>query len=121
MKEIKDFQSLLQTIVVHWQQSAKAYEAYMDDGKKFRYAEVLKVHNSAVRDLLTENIGLVPDDFQKDVADLIEHYAIWSGKWDDLKVKLNPGPDEEFVFANDHRFPKMAAQRLEAAFLVNSA
>jgi hypothetical protein len=121
MTEINNFRSLLQTIVLHWQHSAKAYAEYMGNGKKFRYAQILKVHNSAVKDLLTENIALIPDDFKMDVGEIIEHYAIWSARWDDLKVRLNPGPDDEFVFENDHRFPKMAAQRLEAAFLVNSA
>ena len=114
MKEINDFQSLLQLVVQHWQHSTKAYSEYLENGKKFRYAEVLKLHNSAVRNLLTENIALIPDGFQKDVADIIEHYVIWSAKWDELKVSLNPSPDDEFVFQNDHRFPRQAAQRLEA-------
>jgi hypothetical protein len=114
--ENNEFRSLLQSVVLHWQQSAKAYAAYMEDGKKFRYAEMLKVHNSAVKNLLTDNITAIPTDFKKDVEAIIEHYAIWTAKWDDLKNKLSPAPDDEFVFENDHRFPKSAAQKLEAAF-----
>jgi hypothetical protein len=116
MNEINDFRSLLQSVVMHWQQSAKAYAGYMENGKKFHYAELLKLHNSAVKDLLTKNITLVPDHFKKEVADIIEHYTIWSAKWDELKVGLNPGPDDEFVFQNDHRFPRMAAQKLEVYY-----
>lgn len=110
-----EFRSLLQSVVLHWRHSAKAYAEYMENGKKFRYAEMLKLHNTAVKNLLTDNITLIPVDFKKDVEAIIEHYTIWSAKWDDLKNKLNPAPDDEFVFENDHRFPKAAAQKLEAA------
>lgn len=113
--ENNEFRSLLQSIVLHWQQSAKTYEEYMESGKKFRYAEMLKLHNTAVKNLLTNNITMIPEDLKKDAGAIIEHYTIWSAKWDDLKNKLNPAPDDEFVFENDHRFPKNAAQKLEAA------
>ncbi len=111
-----DFRSLLQSAVSHWQLSVKAYAEYMENGKKFRYAEKLRLHNTAVKDLLTNNINLIPYHFKKDAESIIEHYTIWSAKWDELKSKLNPAPDDEFVFENDHRFPKAAAQNLEAAF-----
>ena len=87
----------------------------MENGKKFRYAEILKLHNTAVKNLLTDNSNMIPGDLEKDVAAIIEHYTIWTAKWDDLKNKLNPAPDDEFVFENDHRFPKVAAQKLEEA------
>ena len=115
MKHI-DMYSLLQSVVSHWQLSAKAYKEYMENGKKFRYAEMLKVHNKAVKNLLTGNIDLLPGYLKDDAAALIEHYTIWSAKWEDLKAELNPGPDDEFVFANEHRFPRSAAQNLEEAF-----
>lgn len=76
---------------------------------------MLKVHNTAVKNLLADNIPIIPPDLKKDVEAIIEHYTIWTAKWDDLKNKLNPAPDDEFVFQNDHRFPKSAAQRLEGA------
>jgi hypothetical protein len=110
------FHSLLQSIVHHWHQSANAYEEYMRNGKKFRYAELLKLHNTSVKNLLTDNIAIIPGEFKKDVEVIVEHYTIWSAKWDELKSKLDPAPDDEFVFENDHRFPKTAAQKLEAAF-----
>jgi hypothetical protein len=121
MNETNDFKTLLQSVILHWQHSAKAYSDYMGNDKKFRYAEILKEHNSAFKKLLADNIDSIPEDFQKDVSEIIEHYTIWSAKWDDLKNKLNPSPDDEFVFENNHRFPKMAAQRLEAAFHVSLA
>lgn len=108
-----EFRSLLQAVVLHWQQSAKAYADYMGNGKTFRYAEVLKLHNTAVRKLLSENMAVIPDEFKKDALAVIEHYTVWTDKWDALKEQLDPGPDVEFIFENEHRFPKAAAQRLE--------
>lgn len=110
-----EFHSLLQSVVLQWQQSAKAYAEYMENGKKFRYAEKLKLHNTTAKDLLSNNIAVIPGDFKKEVEAIVEHYTIWSAKWDELKTKLNPAPDDEFVFENDHRFPRAAAQKLEAA------
>jgi hypothetical protein len=113
--ENNKFHSLLQSVILHWQQSAKAYAEYMENGKKFRYAEQLKVHNTIVKNLLTDNISIIPANFKEDVEAIIEHYTIWTGKWDEHKNKLNPGPEDEFAFENDHRFPKAAAQKLEMA------
>lgn len=113
--ENNEFRSLLQSVVLHWQQSAKAYADYMENGKTFRYAEVLKAHNISVKNLLNDNIAIIPDDFKKEVEAIIEHYTIWSAKWNALKSKLDPDPDVEFAFENDHRFPKVAAQKMEAA------
>jgi uncharacterized protein YktB (UPF0637 family) len=110
-----EFHSLLQSIVSCWQQSAEAYTKYMESGKKFRYAEMLKLHNTTANKLLIDNITIIPDHFKADARAIIEHYTIWSAKWDELKSKLNPAPDDEFVFENKHRFPKAAAQNLETA------
>lgn len=112
----KEFHSLLERVVYHWHKSAKAYTEYMENGKRFRYAEMLKVHNIAAKNLLVDNINIIPVDLRKDAEAIIEHYTIWSARWDDLKSKLDPGPDDEFVFENDHRFPKAAAQKIEAVF-----
>src|SRR5436190_24091421 len=109
------FHSLLQSLVLHWRQSAEVYTKYMENGKKFRYAEMLKLHNMAAKKLLSDNIIVIPDRFKDDAKAIIEHYTIWSAKWDELKTKLNPAPDDEFVFENEHRFPKAAAQNLETA------
>ena len=81
---------------------------------------MLKVHNTAAKNLLIHNFTSIPEEFKKDAASIVEHYAIWSAKWEDLKNKLNPAPGDEFVFENDHRFPKAAAQNLEAAFVNQS-
>ena len=112
----KEFLTILQAVVQHWQQSAIVYKEYMENGKTFRYAQVLKLHNMAVNKLLTNNNALVPQEYIKDVEAIIEHYTIWTAKWDELKAELNPVPDDVFIFQNEHRFPRDAVQKLEAVF-----
>ena len=112
----KEFLTILQAVVQQWQQSAIVYKEYMENGKTFRYAQVLKLHNMAVNKLLTNNNALVPQEYIKDVEAIIEHYTIWTAKWDELKAELNPVPDDVFIFQNEHRFPRDAVQKLEAVF-----
>lgn len=107
---------LLQSIVRYWQLSAHAYKNYMENGKRFRDAQLLKIHNTAVMELLIKNRESLPLNLKEDANVLIEHYTIWSSKWDELKNKTNPSPDDEFVFQNEHRFPRSAAQNFEAAY-----
>ena len=110
-----EFLVVLQAVIQHWQQSAKTYNEYMENGKTFRYAQILKLHNTAVNKLFIDNIAFVPKEFISDVEAIIEHYTIWTAKWDELKEELNPVPDDVFIFQNEHRFPRAAAQKLEAA------
>lgn len=112
----QEFHSLLRLLISHWQRSAEAYAEYMQSGKKFRYAELLKYHNTAAKNLLVNNNHLIPEQFKNDAEAIVEHYTIWSSKWDALKTQINPTPEDEFVFENVHRFPKAAAQNLETAF-----
>ena len=106
----------VQSVVQHWQESAKVYADYMEHGKTFRYAQGLKQHNTAVTNLLSTNKSLIPSDLQSDVEAIIEHYTIWTAKWNEHAEKLIPAMDDEFVFANEHRFPKEAARKIERVF-----
>jgi hypothetical protein len=87
----------------------------MANGKKFQYAQQLRLHNTAVNKLLSENMQLVPNELKDDAEAVIEHYTIWTGKWDDLNNEMKPSPTDVFVFENEHRFPKAAAQNIEKA------
>ena len=44
----------------------------MESGKKFRYAEILKVHNTAVKNLLIDNSAIIPGIYKKDVEGLLK-------------------------------------------------
>jgi hypothetical protein len=92
------------------------YKEYLDSGKKFKHARQLKIINSKIWESLIQNKQLLSSELQKDSTALIEHYKIWTEKWESLEKELNPLADDEFVFQNDHTFPKLAAKNIEQAY-----
>jgi ribonucleotide monophosphatase NagD (HAD superfamily) len=100
---------LIEQVVMNLNQSGIDYKEYLQTGKTFRHARILKVYNEKIRELLIEKGYLLSDDLQEDALALVTHYDAWLAKWNDLKEKLNPSPDEEFIFANEFTFPKKAA------------
>lgn len=88
----------------------------MANGKQFQYAQQLRLHNTAAKQLLTEHMELLPDELKEDAAAVIVHYTIWTNKWDELKSKINPSPTDIFVFENEHRFPKASALSIEKVY-----
>src|SRR5690349_18594696 len=92
--------------------AAIAYRSYLDHGQTFFYARQLKECNSAILDLLTNDRNKLPFELKKDADALIEHIQIWSGKWEALAREIDHGPNDQFVFQNEHRFPREAADRL---------
>lgn len=54
-----EFRLLLESVALHWQQSAKAYADYMQNGKVFRFAEELKLHNRCSRTFMEGSATLI--------------------------------------------------------------
>jgi hypothetical protein len=96
--------------------SAMAYKEYIESGKQFLYARILKIYNTNIRELLLQKGHLLSDELQKDALALIAHYDVWTEKWNDHKEKIHPASDNEFAFPNDATFPREAAHRLEAEY-----
>ena len=96
--------------------SATAYKEYLEGGKTFMFAKILRLYNEKIRELLLEKGYLLSDNLQTDALALISHYDIWMQKWDELKKNLNPYPDDEFSFPNNFTFPKDAAANLEQEY-----
>lgn len=105
--------SFLGLLLPTLEQSILDYKAYLAAGKTFRFACVLKENNRKALQLLQEHKHQLPGTLQADAAALIEHYIVWTDKWEELADELNPGPDDEFVFPNTVTFPRDAARRLE--------
>jgi hypothetical protein len=101
--------SLLQTL----DQSVMDYKAYLSGGKTFHYARILKLNNGKALELLTSQKQLLPEVLLADAEALIEHYQVWTRKWEELATSLQPGPDDLFVFPNTVTFPRESASRLE--------
>ncbi|MBC7949785.1 MAG: hypothetical protein H7Y42_18015 [Chitinophagaceae bacterium] len=99
-----------------FQRSASAYRDYLEGGKTYFFARILRTYNNATRELLLEKGYLLSEELQQDALALITHYDIWMEKWDDLETRMKPAPNDEFVFPNDHVFPKNAASNLEREY-----
>jgi len=109
-------QELISELYHDIKKSEMIYKEYLDNGKKFKHARQLKIINSKIWKCLNQNNQLLSPALQKDSVALMEHYKIWTEKWESLEKELNPLPDDEFVFQNDHTFPKQAAKNIEQAY-----
>lgn len=103
----------LETLLFTLDQSAIDYNAYLSAGKTFRYAQVLKKNNGKALQLLVENKDQLPVCLQNDAGALIEHYSVWTRKWEELAATLEPGPEDIFVFQNTVTFPRESANQLK--------
>ncbi|MBL7725591.1 MAG: hypothetical protein JNK27_15690 [Chitinophagaceae bacterium] len=108
--------SFLKELVTTWDQSTISYKAYLSSGKIFHFAQQLRQYNNKALELLIQHKQLLPDNMQQDATTLINHYNIWTEKWEGLVAELSPAPDDEFVFANSITFPKEAVRNLETLY-----
>ena len=97
-------------------QSVIDYKAYLSAGKTFRYAQVLKINNGKALTLLIENAAQLPEAQKEDAAAMIEHYTVWTRKWEELAASLQPGAEDVFVFPNTVTFPRESVARLQAFY-----
>ena len=107
---------LLGPVHMHMKRAEAAYHAYLADGRKFIYTQVIRDSNEAVRDLLLRRGYLLRDDLQVDALKLIEHLDIWLLKWYATREANQPALDDPFIFTNASVFPKQAAENLEAMY-----
>jgi hypothetical protein len=115
MQEIQTTEDLLNAIVDIFGQSSFAYRNYLAGGKKFRFAQELKLFNGTALRLLSDYRTLLPIQLHKDADDLVDHYSEWTRKWENLAAEREYQADDIFVFENDATFPKQACQNIEEA------
>jgi len=108
--------NFLSALIENFSVSKKAYENYINDGRIFLHAKVLKKANDSIRITLLNNHDLIPDDLLEDANELIEHYDIWINKWIKLEQKLHPNVKDEFVFQNKFTFPSNSEKKFVARF-----
>jgi predicted nuclease with TOPRIM domain len=98
-------------------ESLAAYKNYLQQGKTYQYAKELRRVNTRMAALLEQNKKLLTGEMEEASTALIEHYKIWTAKWDELEKKLSPLAADEFVFQNSHTFPRAAAQLFEEKYI----
>ena len=98
-------------------QAARAlYRAYLDGGRRFKFADALREANLESRRLLLDEGWRLPEALQADAAALVAHWEVWLALWRDLQTREQPGPDDTFVFENDFTYPREAEARIEALY-----
>ena len=117
MDQHVDVKRILGAIYINLKRSEIAYRNYMDNGKQFIFARVLKRCNEETLNLLVDNSHVLPDDLIHDSIQIIAHLDVWIEKWNDLASTHHPDPEDEFIFENSVTFPRDAAHHLEEAFL----
>lgn len=116
MNELQEQEEFLKKIIEIFTRSSVTYRHYLDRGKTYRYAQELKSINGNALDLLIHYRARLGPDIQNAIESLIKHYAAWSLQWEKLDAEKEFRPDEQFIFANDVRFPREAARYLETLY-----
>ena len=113
----KTIHEFLGVVSVNFRRSRIAYDNYLQGGKRYIHARVLRECNEQIRSALLENSFLLPADLIEHALELIAHYDIWLKKWYDLERRQAPGLGDEFVFQNTAVFPREAEKALMDEFL----
>ena len=83
-----------------------AYKAYIDSGKIFLYAKILKDVNDSLSFLLVSKTHLLPPEQIKNSLSLIHHIDVWSAVWEDAYALQKPSLKCVFTFENTVNFPR---------------
>lgn len=113
MCELIDF---LGEVKTQLERSHLAYKSYINGGKKFLYAKILKISNDELRDLLVRKTHLLPAEQNKNAVSLIHHLDVWSTLWEDACMFMKPSILSVFVFDNQVNFPANEVESLLAYY-----
>lgn len=98
-----NFLGMLKTQIVR---SELAYRAYINSGKIFLYAKVLKDINESIRCLLLDKTHLLPPEQVENSLALIHHIDVWSAIWEEFYLLEKPCLKSIFSFENTINFPR---------------
>jgi len=102
----------LKVLQFHLSRGKRAYHDYMENGKLFKYAIIIKNNNLLIHNMIMREGYLLPSHLEKQLIDIISHIDMWLIYWNDLKGKLTPDLNDEFIFDNDFSFPKKSERAL---------
>lgn len=97
--------NLLGLVQTHLCRSELAYIAYLNSGKLFLYAKILKKSNDRLLNFLTKNTHLLPIECMNYSLALIFHLDVWTTIWDDYVYCNKPDLNSIFVFESVVKFP----------------
>lgn len=104
----KEYLELLHSL---FEDANDAYIQYLNGGRIFRDAHMLKGRNESIL-LAIQNQDILPRQQRENLELISKHIQSWSKQWDKLKTEQSPDPDQKFVFDTKVRFPKDALHRI---------
>lgn len=102
----------LGSLTIHLIYSKKLYRDYIDNGKLFKHALILKAINTEIRNILLQKSYVLPDILIEDSINIITHIDLWLVLWEENNKIKSPGLYDEFSFNNDDSFPKESEKAL---------
>lgn len=109
----KKFLNLLDTILSH---GNIAYNKYLNNGKNFLYANIIKKNNERTLELILDHAYLFCSEQRNDLLSISLHIDSWLIQWSYLHNSKNFKLDDEFVFNTTVKFPRDALRRLDNYF-----
>lgn len=74
-------------LYIHLKNAEQSYRLYLENGRKFLFAKMLKSSNDAILLLLGKYAYLLNDSLFRDSQQLTLHLSIWKEKWEELEKK----------------------------------
>jgi hypothetical protein len=93
-------------------ESGEAYRAYLDDGRTFRLAKMIRNRNDSLRSLLADHRDALPVVLRRDAEAILHHLDTWTASWKELEESLSPEDGDRFVFETVIPFPRDAESRI---------
>jgi hypothetical protein len=93
-------------------QTESNYRAYLNSGKIFLYARILRETNANLRTCIAANLPLLPEEHRGYALRLIYHLDVWTALWEEAFEQAKPEPNSVFSFENSVNFPQEAVAHL---------
>jgi hypothetical protein len=109
---------MLGPIFLQLDRTRRAFDRW-DKRNLFLEAEVIRVGNLAIRDLLLSKPHLIPPELHNEASELILHYDVWLEEFDRARAKhTEEKTDPEFVFVGPkgYPFPHHADEKFRSTF-----
>lgn len=108
---------LLGPLVIQFNRTDRALSRWHDKNL-YLEAEVVRVGNKTIRDLLLSKSHLIPPHLLVHAGNLIEHYDVWLEKFEEQRKKESPERESKFVFAGpDFLFPSKSEEELQKIYV----
>ena len=98
----------LNLVEMYFALSDRYYVSYIDNGKTFLYAKLLKKNNKELLKILKAMFIFLDAEGRTHVLELIFHLEVWMQQWNDLFNRNSPNLDDVFVFDSRTSYPKGA-------------